>query len=318
MSPWMTQKLSSITFLVVYDMLRLSVNLLSNVLSYLKEIKDIGSSASYKTVTFYHPYSVSTVSLSELASCCGWVDFTDEYTNITMRGEQILLQPGFGFTMQRLKLMLHDYVLKVRPIWANRILYGRKEAFIFMTKDEQACFLEAGLMDDEISWDVVEWWDGLSMELRKLNNEKMNAIGRRGEELTIRYEYERVGKKPVWISVDSNRTGYDLISHTDSSQSTQLLIEVKASTMPVSQADFHITRNEWQIAKTSSCYRFYVWCLAGNPSLAIITPEDMRYMIPIDQHSGEWETVKVPFSAFDNYFTVYCNKSMKEKPKVFG
>ena len=285
-------------------MLRLSVNLLSNMIGYLKEIKSTDNYLLREPMVPYHSYSVSIDSLCELATCCGWIESLNGYAHVAQRGKLILSQPGFGLTYQKLQLMLHDYVLKIRPIWANRILYGRKEAFIFMTKDEKACFLEAGLMSDEISKEIIGWWDSLAAELRQSENEKMNAIGRHGEKLTIQYEYNRTGKRPQWMSVDSNLAGYDLISQIDSTQNIKMLIEVKASSMPINLANFHVTLNEWKVASTSNCYRFYIWSINDVISLAVVTPEELQSLMPINQQSGEWETVRIPFSAFTNCFKV--------------
>ena len=39
------------------------------------------------------------------------------------------------------------YITVCRPVWAKRIPYGRKEAYLIMNEEEKRCFDEAALME---------------------------------------------------------------------------------------------------------------------------------------------------------------------------
>ena len=105
------------------------------------------------------------------------------------------------------------------------------------------------------------------------------------------------------MSIDSNLAGYDIKSQMSKDNSGPLLIEVKASTFALGQAEFHITSHEWNVALTSRAYVFHLWCLFGNKKmLAIISPSDVMPYIPTNNLEGQWESANIPFSCFENKF----------------
>ena len=93
------------------------------------------------------------------------------------------------------------------------------------------------------------------------------------------------------------------LSITEISDPLHLQIEVKASERPISFADFHVTRNEWEVAQTSERYVFHLWSLAApGKRLAVLSPEQVASHIPTENGKGRWETVAIPFNAFGNDF----------------
>lgn len=200
--------------------------------------------------------------------------------------------------------MLADYVMNVNPAWAKRIPYGRKESFIFMSKDEQACFYEAGLMNDEPDNRDIKWWDQIANYIRSQDDLFRNETARKGELYTVLYESNRTVKKPQWISIDSNLTGYDVISCVSKDNKARLLIEVKCSELSINNAEFYITAHEWHTACNSSNFLFYLWCLYDNKKqLAIVKPSTILPYIPTNNETGKWQTVRILFNSFKQMFT---------------
>ena len=283
-------------------MIRLSANVLTSAIALLKRLDT------------YHFLSLSELSYSKIASIsaediflfsknCGWVSETESTLSITQRGNGLLRLQNQGLLSDLKRQMLMDYVLKVAPIWSNRISYGRIEATIFMTKDEKACFLEAGLLSERLDSSIINWWDTIASQIRMLTQYAKTDIGRIGERNSIKYERKRTNSEPKWMSVDSNLAGYDIKSRLSKDDPDILLIEVKASTFALSEASFHVTSHEWSVALTSKAYVFHLWCMVGGKRfLAIITPDEVRPYIPTNNLSGEWESTKIPFLGFENKF----------------
>ena len=151
--------------------------------------------------------------------------------------------------------MLADYVLKTAPIWSNRIPYGRREATIFMSKDEKACFADAGLLSDHLDTGIITWWDTIATKIRTQDQQAKNETGRLGERNTIKYERNRTNSEPIWMSIDSNLAGYDIKSR-------------------VSEDSGHITHRSKSIhirlrASGISCNISRVECRANEQSICV-------------------------------------------------
>lgn len=281
-------------------MIRLTVDTIWSSRLLLKRIKDY----NLTNIDELFLGSTSAVSLDvliELAVLCGWIDVEGTALLITERCNDFI----FATDIERqYREILSDYIIKASPTWSKRIPYGRKEAFIFMNKDEQACFYEAGLMNDDPEAEEIEWWDRMANHIRSQENLRKNETGRKGELYTILYERNRVGIKPQWVSLDSNLSGYDIISKVSSDDNSKLLIEVKSSEMNMDIAEFYISVNEWHTACNSKNYCFYLWCLHSNQKwLAIIKANDLLPFIPTNNETGEWQTVRIPFKSFRQLFT---------------
>lgn len=247
--------------------------------------------------------SISVEDIYSFASKCGWVGENESALFLTHRGSHLLRLHEQGLLRDMQRQMLMDYILNITPAWSNLIPRGRSEATIFMTKDEKACFFEAGLLSDRLDHSTVDWWDTIASRIRADAQQGKTEIGRMGERYTIEYERKRTDSEPIWMAVDSNLLGYDVKSRQKKDDPATLLIEVKASTFALRQACLHITAHEWNVATTSAAYMFHLWCLFGNKKLlAVVSPEEIQPYIPTQNLEGEWESVKIPFSCFENRF----------------
>ncbi len=283
-------------------MIRLSVNVLTSAMALLKRLEAYRFS-SLSELTYSKIASISAEEIFDFSLNCGWVSEDEDAPVLTKRGEGLLRLQESGLLLDLRRQMLMDYVIKTAPIWANRIPYGRREAAIFMSKDESACFSEARLLSPKLDPGVIDWWDTVANQIRTQVQQVKNDTGRIGERNTMKYERLRTDSEPIWMSVDSNLAGYDIKSRISKDNPDALLIEVKASTFALDQAVFHVTAHEWCVALTSTAYVFHVWCLYGNKKLlAIISPRDVQPYIPTNNLEGEWESARIPFSCFESKF----------------
>jgi hypothetical protein len=202
----------------------------------------------------------------------------------------------------RLRQALLDYIDVERPAWVQNATFGRMKVIAFAGIQIGQVFVEAGLADGTDD-EVVSFWDAMSASARGQKNDRLTAIGRQGERLTLAHEEGRTGRKPKWVAVDNNEDGYDVLSIVDMGDQRALSIEVKSSTMGFSGA-FHVSRNEWHRAEETENHTFHLWAMFANrePSLAVIPPDEMRPHIPSDQGAGSWESVEIPFKSFQNRF----------------
>ena len=285
-------------------MLRLSVNVLFSSVSVLKMIRDRGFNNLSELRHVILPTLISVDDLVELCKVCKWINIINNIITISPTNDFLSpdsidndLQPA---TVRR---MLLDYIENCKPAWRALIPRGRREAYIFMSDDEKACFKIAGLMDMNPSDEIVHWWDSVADQQRVIGNDLRTEIGRIGERLTLKYEFHRTRHMPKWIALDNNLSGYDILSQIDEEHLDKLLIEVKTSYLPISKADFYISRNEWDIANQSKHYKFYLYSLHENKvNLAIIPKDVIKTHIPVDNLGGEWQKVKIGFLEFSNSF----------------
>lgn len=280
-------------------MIRLSVDVIWSSHALLKRISEYSiRTAEDIYIKNLSPVSVDT--LMDLAVTCRWIARNNDLFVLSKQGQTLVNTKEFS---ERAKIILSDYICYVTPAWARRIPYGRQEAFIFMTKDEQACFYEAGLMDENPGNTVIGWWDQISNFLRRIEEDRKIEIGRKGEQLTILYEQKRTGRDPQWISLDSNLSGYDVISQQTQDDPSALLIEVKSSEKSIATADFFVSVNEWHTALNTENYKLYLWCFyGGKKQLAIIQPRQLFQYIPTNNKSGKWQMVRIPFASFSEAF----------------
>jgi hypothetical protein len=244
---------------------------------------------------------IDTAWIIETAHKCKWIDRQNKAFQLTSRGYSLFANDR-TFNKDILRDMLYDYIISFCPAWSFKIPIGRNEAIFIMTEDEKACFFEAGLLDEHPDHSIVEWWDKLSLIIRKSSDERKSQIGRKGERLTILNETLRTGVQPQWISIDSNLAGYDVLSRVSREDESVLLIESKASEANIEGAYCHITANEWHTAQNSKCYKFYFWLIGTSNKLATLDPYQIAPYIPTNNATGTWESVKIPFSSFSEHF----------------
>ncbi len=283
----------------------ISIGRLSETLLLLASIK------TYQCKTFTEVdhltvcYGINKRAAFDFAIQCQWIEENSVGIEFTKHGEDIISSfKGTSISLDLWRIALYDYISVCRPAWSNMIPYGRKEVYLFMTNDEKRCFTEAGLMDstDDV---VVRWWDRVAMLFRDEKQDTIEDIGRDGERRTMAYEESRTNARPHWESLDSNYSGYDIMSKRDKGSEESILIEVKSSQKNLSEAKMIITRNEWDVAVCGyniNRYFFYLWLLGKKERLAIIPAYLMKKHIPNDIGGGRWKETEVPFSLFEDEF----------------
>lgn len=285
----------------------ISVNVVSQALILLAAIHQNNCCTLSDINQLKLPYGVNRATARSFLEQCDWLkSYSETDIRITLRGFAINAQfNGYEIDAVLWRHILTDYITVCNPAWSKRIPYGRKEAYLIMNTEEQRCFDEADLMTSTSS-DVIEWWDSLAADERKKKNASLEHTGRLGELLTIRYEEMRTGVIPVWVAVESNLAGYDILSQQSNDCNEKLLIEVKTSTDNKQYASCIITRHEWdmaQMANNLDRYYFYLWCICGKRiEIARIKAREMMEFIPIDTRDGKWQEALIPYSGFYDSF----------------
>ena len=284
-------------------MIRLSINILYATCQMLKRMNQFEFS-SVKELFESRITSIDSEEIFVFATKCEWVFCNqNEKPELTIRGNELLKLINSSQISQCFRCMLKDYIACYSPVWSRRIPYGRKESAIFMTKDELVCFDEAGLLDENPDVSVTRWWDQISALICESKNEINLDLGRAGEMLTLKYEKLRTGIQPQWIAIDSNLVGYDIKSKVSRDDNTPLLIEVKATRTSISEAFFHISDREWEVASVSKNHLFYLWIIKNNQNeLAIVNSDQLKKYIPTNNIGGLWESAKIPYVSFANSF----------------
>lgn len=237
---------------------------------------------------------------------CGWINYSkhDRSYSLSSSGKSIANEMENGDIVPAIwRQMLFSYAIHCKPVWTSRVPWGRKEASIFMSKDEKRCFIEAELLLDDLSDESLVWWDILSNSIRAQSDEDNLITGRRGELLTLLYEENRVGKKPRYVAFDTNVSGYDIDSIAFKDDNTPIHIEVKSTTDSIDYGKLFITENEWFNASIIDNYVFYIWSFyKGKQLMAIVSYDKMLSHIPTNNGDGKWKGVEVPLSVFADFF----------------
>ena len=284
----------------------LSVNVAAQALLLLEAVLRHGCCERRGIAQLALPYGVNREVALAFAEQCHWLR-ADGPGRVACTEEGARIASGFdgtGIGPALWRRILEGYIRHCRPAWAKRIPYGRAEAYLVMTEEEQRCFREAGLLESQAD-DVVDWWDGLAEQERTKRNRRLDDVGRRGERLTMAYEERRTGVRPDWRSIETNLSGYDILSRRSADDGERLLIEVKSSEKPLEAACALLSRREWEVAQlrtNAGRYRFYLWSLEGGRRLAVLTAEELCRHVPRDRADGRWETVRIPFAAFADRF----------------
>ncbi|WP_439472061.1 DUF3883 domain-containing protein [Brevundimonas sp.] len=234
-----------------------------------------------------------------LAEALDWLDI-NEAGQLQTSAAGLKVHDAEGYEAALRCILLH-YVETQNPDWLQNAVYGRSRVLNFCPVGVRQVFVEAGLAgapDDE----VVDFWDWLAGIARGLQKDHLLAIGREGERLTIAHEEARTGTPPRWVAIESNQDGYDVLSVEAANNRALLSIEVKASRGGMS-GTLHLTRHEWEIALDRPLHLFHLWDLTcAPPRLATVGMEEMAVHIPTDAGAGGWESVEVPFQAFESLF----------------
>lgn len=273
------------------------MNFSVNTIYSAKDFLSLVSSTDMTTDNFLssfkkYKYDLAT-NVLKLVTECGWV-------NVEANGQIMLTKRGQKLNSLKYKsalaYQLEDMILIYNPEWGSFLPKGRSETIRFLPEEPKQCFKEAGFLG-EFNSDLVGIWDRLALAYRNYGNELKLKTGRTGEELTIEYEYKRTGNKPVWQSVESNLSGFDIVSVIERGKKEKLLIEVKSSTSKRAYAKLFISKNEWRTALLSKNYKFYLWLLGETPKLFIVDVATVACHIADNKGDGEWESISIPFSA---------------------
>lgn len=280
----------------------ISVNLVSQSLLMIRCIQKNHCYSISGIEQLKFPYGVNLTVSMDFAKQCEWVKEKNSVIELTQIGNTVAsMFDGEMISGELWKTILNGYISVCHPAWAKRIPYGRKEAFLFMNEEEQRCFFEAGLIDSQND-DVLKWWDSIAEIERMKKNNSLEEVGRKGERLTMKYEELRTGVKPDWRSVETNLSGYDIISQRSADDTGRVLIEVKTSSKPIEEAEAIISRHEWNVAKMQNNekrYFFYIWNIRPMQiQLAVVGVDEMGHHIPDNNELGKWESVSIPFKAF--------------------
>jgi hypothetical protein len=201
----------------------------------------------------------------------------------------------------QLRQAILDFIDVVNPDWVQNAPFGRAKVVEFAPRGIRQIFHESGLSTSTDD-DIVAFWDSLAARARGQSNAWLTEIGREGEKMTLKYEENRTGRAPIWVSLDNNADGYDVRSIVDRKTEATLSIEVKATKMN-SGAVFHLSRNEWKTASIRKNYVVHLWRLSDDPPrLAVVSKSELEQHVPMNQGKGLWESMLVPFDAFSHRF----------------
>jgi hypothetical protein len=242
--------------------------------------------------TLFGPATPEAISL---ANSLGWL--ARDNTGYLHPTEAGLTAHPNGARSLRLRFQLQAFILQTKPSWSALLCRGRREVAALLPAEIRQCLQDAGLLDGTEA-DTVQWWDSLSVAARTESQHELLTIGRFGERLSLKYEQNRIGGDPLWQALESNAAGYDILSWVAPSRPERLLIEVKCSVLTQNTAQLHITRFEWQTARTAKNSLFHLWIVRPETrSLWIRTTDQIRPHIPGDYGDGEWESVLIPYSS---------------------
>lgn len=231
----------------------------------------------------------------------GWVG-ADNEGRAAMTASGALIHK-MSSASERIRQALLDFIGIIQPAWAQLTPRGRHETLSALSPEIRQCFAEAGLIVGYAD-EVVGWWDALAARARGQKSQIMMETGRHGERLSIKYEQARTGKEPAWQAVESNLSGFDILSVVGATDYRKLPIEVKTTSGAIGHGSFYVSRNEWETGSTSDFYTFHLWAIGdGNPAIAVLDKADVAPHIPVNQGVGSWETVEIPFAAFAAAFS---------------
>ena len=203
-----------------------------------------------------------------------------------------------GARQIQLQETLKHLVMRLKPFWSQVSHLGRKRVLQVLSGDQRQCLEFAGLLATPPSDGVVIWWDEISAFFRAEEEQRNIEIGREGERRTMAHETQRLEDQgiltyPIWIALEDNRAGYDVLSfqQTRGGNVDDLRIEVK--TASYSPTHFILTRPEWDTAlQQPELHLFHIWNLETKELLKL-SVTDMAPHIPSDSGKGIWREVRV-------------------------
>lgn len=272
-----------------------AVGVLYSSQSFLKLVRNENITIELFQDSFRRFEVADAVDVLALVQKCQWVNVSkDGALQLTERGQTIVQVADAGMC---LRLQLADLIVVASPSWAKRLPLGRFEVRKTMPGNAEQCFKECGLFG-ECDDDVVDWWDLVTQGVRSRKSSFNMRIGRAAERFTVVREKARTGKEPDWQAIESNVSGYDVLSYRDREKNDRLQIEVKGSLMHANDAGFFVTRNEWQTAQNSAAYEFHLWLVRDKPKLFVVSACELEAHLPTNKGGGQWETAQLWFRDF--------------------
>lgn len=233
-----------------------------------------------------------------LVQKCRWVTVSTSGTlQLTERGHA--LEATVSDPANCLRGQLADLIIVEAPAWSKRLLLGRFEVRRTMPLNAEQCFRECGLFGD-CDDGVVDWWDLVTQGIRSKKSNFNVRVGRAAERFTVIRELERVGRKPTWQAIESNVSGFDVLSLVDRESADVLQIEVKGSLMRLKEAIFFVSRNEWQTAENSAAYEFHLWLIHEQPQLFVVPASKLSPHLPQNCGGGQWENASIRYRDFED------------------
>lgn len=190
------------------------------------------------------------------------------------------------------------------PDWAKLVTLGRGTFIKRLREDEfrdvRSLFRQAKLLDDPPELDDVQWWDALQTRVRLQKDLEFNKRARDAELLSLEREKAElakagIDKAPVWMAIDDNTAGYDILSFWPGDYGPRnKLIEVKSTV--ANPPSFTLTRNEWEQAKKfGDAFVFQIWVFAGDkPRFYEKTVTEVEPHMPKDFGKGRWKNAIIP------------------------
>ena len=229
-----------------------------------------------------------------------WVEVKNsKKLTLTNRGSFIM---GIQSNYEKIQFLLLDYIKEIQPHWIYILRRGR----IFTTQHSpegvRQVIHECGLADGT-GESVASFWNEVIKYTSKDKSSLAVETGRTGEILTLRYEKDRTKTSPIWTAMENSNAGYDIESLVSSTDSSILRIEVKATTMPIGEAAFYISENEWNATYLDGTHKFYLWWISRlHTMLAKLEVEDISANIPKNQGYGTWKKVGIPYQIYKSKF----------------
>jgi hypothetical protein len=184
-----------------------------------------------------------------------------------------------------------EAAISQNDIWARSITLGRNKFIQKLDRDEVSCFRCAKLLDDPPSMETVAWWDRLQARGREVSQSATMERARGAEKLSLDFESRRltklgIDKPPVWMSIEDNTVGYDILSFDiGEAEPIAKLIEVKSF---LGARRFYVTRNEWNTAiKFGARYVFHIWDMQTT-TVVEKSVQQVTSQIPSDRQGGIW------------------------------
>lgn len=185
------------------------------------------------------------------------------------------------------------YLTRFYPSIKALLCSGKNKASIFLPDHIKQILNEAKILDSP--HDYYEFSKVFFQKKNSYDDTKLKEIGTYGEKLSLKYEKKRVREKPNWIAIEDDGAGFDIESRIDIFNKNPLFIEVKTTTRSVENGNIHISRNEWETAKTKwGNYVFHIWVTQiSKETPFILKPNQIKKHIPKERGLGKWSNVEI-------------------------